>query len=165
MFSQNLMTSSIRCQRCLRSLIIKGLLPRFFRIRLIKAVVQGRLVGEEVDGAGAVTLGNAAQASHSFRCFPYVIGPYVAVCKFIAVCFHGFFEPWMLNRCMARNQVEQNVHVTFVCLFENSLQILIRSVARCNAAVICDIVSCITEWGQEARVDPDGVAAQLLDVV
>ena len=71
----------------------------------------------------------------------------------------------MLNRCMARNQVEQNVHVTFVCLFENSLQILIRSVARCNAAVICDIVSCITEWGQEARVDPDGVAAQLLDIV
>ena len=71
----------------------------------------------------------------------------------------------MLNRCMARNQVEQNVHVTFVCLFENSLQILIRSVARCNTAVICDIVSCITEWGQEARVDPDGVAAQLLDVV
>ena len=50
----------------------------------------------------------------------------------------------MLNRCMARNQVEQNVHVTFVCFFENSLQILIRSVARCNAAVICDIVSCIT---------------------
>lgn len=52
-----------RCQRCLLVPHHQRTAATVFPDPLIKAVVQGRLVGEEVDGASAVTLGNAAQAS------------------------------------------------------------------------------------------------------
>lgn len=71
----------------------------------------------------------------------------------------------MLHRGVARNKVEQNVHLPLVCFVEEAAEILIGSIARSNRVVVCYIISCIAKRGQEEGVDPQRIAAKFTDVI
>ena len=60
--------------------------------------------------------------------------------------FFALGKPCMLLRCVAWNQVEENVHVPLVSLSEEVLYVLHCSVSLGNLLVIPYIVACIGKW-------------------
>ena len=90
---------------CFRAGGIHGLLPLALGIGAIESVIEGGLVEEEIDRAGAVTPGNAAQDSHSFRGFPYMVRPYITVGKGVGFRLHGFQKPRMRHGSVTGNKV------------------------------------------------------------
>ena len=71
----------------------------------------------------------------------------------------------MLLAGMAGDQVEQHVHVAPMGLVEQCDEVVVGTIARGDLEIVAYVVSGILEWGVEAGVDPQGVAAEIADVV
>ena len=71
----------------------------------------------------------------------------------------------MLLGGVAGYQIKQDVHAAPVRLFKAAHKIVVRAVAGRDLFVIAHVVARVLERGIEARVDPDGVAAEAFDVV
>ena len=134
-------------------------------VGLVESVVQRGLVGEEVDRAGAVTVGNAADAAHSLRGFPDAVSPDVAVGELVALRFHGFPEPLVGDCGVTGHEVEQDVHSPGVSLGEHPREVLVGAVARRGGVVVLHVVARVAERRLEAGVYPERVAAELPDVI
>ena len=66
---------------------------------------------------------------------------------------------------MSGNQIQQHMDPPQVCLLEQSVQILIRPVPGGHTFVVPDIISGILKGGIKARIDPQGIAAQIPDII
>ena len=142
---------------------IHGLLPGQRGIQ--EAVVQRGLVGEKVDGAGAVTLGDAADTTNALRLLPDGIRPHIAVGVLIALRLHGFLEPGVLHGGVTGNEIQQHVHVPPVGFIEEAAEILIGTVTGRDGVEVCHVIARITEGRLEAGVDPQRIAAKIADVI
>src|SRR5579864_6126016 len=66
---------------------------------------------------------------------------------------------------MVQHHLDNDSNVALVGGFEEELEIVQRSVFRMHRAVIRNVVSIVTKRGREERHQPDGVDAQLLQIV
>ena len=66
---------------------------------------------------------------------------------------------------MARDKVKQDMHLPVVSLSEQSVHICIRPVPGSYLFIIFYIISGILERRLETRIDPQGIAAQILNIV
>ncbi len=71
----------------------------------------------------------------------------------------------MLVGRMAGHQIQQDMHPAPVGFPETAFQVVVGSIARRHLFVVAHVVSGIPKRGIEARVDPDGVAAERPDVI
>ena len=74
-------------------------------------------------------------------------------------------EPGVFLAGMAGHEVEQHVHAALMGLVEQRHQIVVGAVARGDHGVIAYVVAPVLEGGIEARIDPQGVASQIVDIV
>ena len=75
-------------------------------------------MGEEVYHTGTVAIGDAADGCHIFRRFPGTVRPDIAVSVLILFGLHGFLKPFAGNCRVPRNEVEKDMHLSFVCFFK-----------------------------------------------
>ena len=66
---------------------------------------------------------------------------------------------------MPRDEVQEHPDPLFVRAGEQADQVLIRSVARGDAAVVAHVVAGVFERRVEAGIDPQGVAAEVPDII
>ena len=66
---------------------------------------------------------------------------------------------------VARHQVQQHVHAPPVGLGEQPLQILVGAVARGHGVIVGHVVACVSEGRIKAGIQPQGVAAQVKNIV
>ena len=122
-------------------------------------------MGEEVHHAGSVPLGEATDGVHTLRNAPDLIGPDIAVRIGVLFRLAGLPEPGMLRRRVSGDQVQQNMHSPLVGLGKKVFQVLVGAVPGGYRVIIRHVVACVQERRGEAGVQPQGVAAQLPDVV
>ncbi len=134
-----------------------------------KAVVQRRLVGEEVHRHAAVPVvqppqrtGDVAVPGHIV---PDGIAPDVPSGILVFLNLAGFSEPGVPDGSVPRHQIQDHVHVPAVGFLKQTDQVVIGAVAGGDPAVVLHVIACIPEGGQETGVQPQSVAAQLPDVV
>ena len=71
----------------------------------------------------------------------------------------------MLYGSMSGHQVEKNVHSSLMYLLKQLLCILIGAVSGRNRVIIRYIVACISKGRSKAGIDPERIAAQILDII
>ena len=71
----------------------------------------------------------------------------------------------MLYGSMSGHQVEKNVHSSLMYLLKQLLCILIGAVSGRNRVIIRYIVACISKGSSKAGIDPERIAAQILDII
>ena len=142
---------------------IRGGLP--FLSGGIPPVVQGRLGLKEIQHVAATALGLAADIGVASDALEGVARPDIAAAVLIGLGFLACNKPFVLLRGVAGNQVEEDMNPLLVRFFEEVDRVVIGSVAGRNQLVISHIVSRVFEGGVEAGVDPEGIRAQVLDVI
>ena len=66
---------------------------------------------------------------------------------------------------MPGHKIQKDMHASLVCLVKQLSCILIGSVSRCDLIIIRHIIAGIHKGRIKAGIDPDGITAQLPDVV
>ena len=74
-------------------------------------------------------------------------------------------EPRVVDRCVPCDQIEQYPHSARAGLPDHGHHVLVGTVAGCNGEVIRHVIAGVPERRCEARVEPDHVHAQPLQVV
>ena len=120
---------------------------------------------EEIHPAGAHTLRDSLEGVHAVRLFPRAVRPYIAVRVLVSCRLHGFTKPFVVHRSMPRHQVQKHMHLTLVGLLEKLHQILIRPIAGRNGEVVLHVVPRVVEGRQKTGVQPECIAAKLLDII
>ena len=142
---------------------ISGLLPGFPAGAV--AVVQRGLAFEKVQNVGAVALGLTANEGHPVPPCKAGVGPDEPVGILVALRLAAGLEPLMLLAGVAGHQIQQHPDALFMGRVKQADQILVGAVAGRHLFVVPHIVARILEGGIKAGVDPQCVAAQLLDIV
>ena len=91
--------------------------------------------------------------------------PDIAIGPRVACAFAGLQEPWIIHGGVSRHQVEQHVHAELVGAVEHPAQVFVGAVSFGGGVVVAHVVARVVERRIEAGVDPDRVAAKVLDVV
>ena len=143
--------------------VIGGLLPLL--VDLTVTVVQRRLALEEVENVGAVARGLAADEGHTVAAGKAGIRPDEAVGVFVLFGSAAGLEPLVFLAGVAGDEVKQDTDALLVGSFEEGGGVLVRAVARGNLFVVAHVVTGVFKRRVKARIDPQSVAAQALDVV
>ena len=141
---------------------VHGGLPGLRRVQ--PAVVQGGLALEKVEHVGAVARAFAADVRSARRALEPVVRPDVAAGILVRLLFAASAEPDVLFGGMAGHEVQEYPDALAVGLLKQVIQILVGAVARRDELVIAHVVARVLEWGIEAGIDPQRVAAQELDI-
>ena len=150
-------------QRGLRPFVLRRHLP--WPGDFIIAVIQRGLGREKIHRTGTVPVGNSSQARHILRRLTDAVRPYVTVRVFVFLRLHGFPKPGMFHRSMSRNQIQQHMHAPLMRLRKQPLRILVGAVSGRNGIIVRHIIAGVPEGGYEAGIQPEGVAAQLPDII
>ena len=154
----------LQCFTCCHS--ITGACGRHPFFRAVKpSVIQSRLRSKEVQHIGAFTFLHAADIrmiSYALEC---IGSPDIPAAVSVRFCFAGLNKPGMLVGCMSRHKVQEHLDSSLVCLSEEFIQVFIRSITRGNLQVIPYIISGIHERGIKTRIDPEGIASKIPDIV
>src|SRR5208282_2313641 len=140
-------------------------LPLFLRVRIAVAPVQRRLVPEKIAVKITVTMAVAVDPLVAGLVFPDVVGPDIPVGIAIGLLFARGDEPWIVNRGVGDDVIEQDLEAAFVRLGKQSAGVVVAAVTRRDLVVIADVVTGVVERRIEKRVDPDGVHAEAFDVI
>ena len=130
-----------------------------------ETVVERRLALEEVQYIGAVAGRFTADERQSVAAGNPRIRPYIAVGILVAFGLAATAEPGVLLAGMARNEVEDHMHTALMCGVEQCDEVFVGAVARRHLLVVAHVIAGVLERRFEARVQPDGVAAEILDIV
>ena len=140
-----------------------GFLPAL--VDLAVAIVQRGLALEEVQDIGAVARRFPADERHTVAAREAVVGPDIPPGILVFPGPAAGPEPGVLLAGMAGHQVQQHVHVAGMGRAEQRGQVLVGAVARRHLFVVPHIIACVLERRVEAGVDPQGVAAQIPDII
>ena len=143
--------------------IVGGLLPLLVDLSI--AVVQRGLALEEVQDIRAVALGLAADERHPVAGGKAGIRPDKAVRVFVVPGLAAGLEPRVFLARVAGHQVEQHTDALLMRGPEQRGGVLVRAVARGDLFVVAHIIARILERRIKAGVDPQGIAAQVPDIV
>src|SRR5690606_16803844 len=143
-----------------RTLGVDGLPPGLVRVRAGVAEVEGGLAGEEVRqvpagpgaGRGHEAVGGAA----------FGVRPDVPVIRGVV---GGGREPRVLVGGVTGHQVEQHPDAAAPGAVHQAGQVVVGAVAGGDGEVVGDVVAGVPEGRGEARVEPDGVHAEPLEMV
>ena len=78
----------------------------------------------------------------------------------IWIC-HCFLKPFMLAGTMVYNQIHQKIHVSFLCLINQTFHIFHRSKHRIDRIIIRDIVTVIHHWRMIHRRYPQNIDSKV----
>ena len=152
------------CFPCLQgNRVIHGKLPGFRRMQ--KTVIQSRLALEEVQYITGVPLRFPTNIGHAGSAVQPEICPDITVTVFVPLRLLALPEPGMFFRCMTGNQIQQYMDPLFVSLIKQAIEVFIRPVAWRYLFVVPHIITGILERRIITGIDPQSVAAQILDVI
>ena len=130
-----------------------------------EAVIERRLTFEEVQNVCGAALAFTANVRQPLASLKAEIRPDVSVCIRIAFRFLAFQEPGVFLTCVPGNQVKEHMHIPFVCLIKQGIEILIGSITGCDFLVVADVIAGILKGRVKAGVDPECITPKTFDII
>ena len=138
-----------------------------FLIRLGKAVVQRRLMREEI--AKVIPIARRHPVNHlgpprfpAVR--PSAVGPDIPVLERLAA-FDGSLKPRMLRRSVSRDKINQHPQAAGMRLGKQTTRVVKIAVTRMHAVKIGHIIAGVLHRRRVKRIEPYGIHAEALDII